>query len=285
MTDFRPDDWQPKPYAVAQRLREAREAAGLQAKELAARLQWDPAKLSKTESGARTAVTPADVRAWAIATGMSDADRDTTIEMLAQYRSAEKSWRDRMRQGRHAVQLEYARLYRDSTQFRIFQLAWVPGILQTPDYARQIFEDLNELDPGTPKNVDADVQTRMARREYLYDLSKRFEIIVSESVLRDLVVDPQVQKAQLARLEAVLDLPNVRFGILPFGRRRHTAAQLGFALYDDLAVVEDYVVDTPYHGEAANRFVRVMDRFWTEAVEGEDARALLRRAAEALPAS
>jgi transcriptional regulator with XRE-family HTH domain len=283
MTDFRPDDWQPKPYAVAKRLRQAREAAGLQAKELAARLTWDPAKLSKTESGARTAVTAADIRAWAEATGMSDTDRDQTIAMLAQYKAAEKSWRDRMRQGRHSVQLEYARLYRDSSHFRIFQLAWVPGILQTPDYARQIFEDLNALDPAVAVDIDADVQKRIARREYLYDLSKTFEIIISESVLRDLIVDPQVQRAQLARLEAVLDLPNVRFGILPFGRRRHTAAQIGFVVYDDLAVIEDYVIDTPYHGEAAGRFVRVMERFWADAVEDEDARALLRAAAAALP--
>ncbi|WP_213004814.1 helix-turn-helix domain-containing protein, partial [Paractinoplanes toevensis] len=280
--DFRADDWQPKPYAVANRLREAREAANLQQKELAALLKWDPAKLSKTESGARTAVTADDVRAWAQATGMSDRDRDTTIGMLAQYKAAEKSWRDRMKTGRQAVQLEYARLYRDSTLFRIFQLAWVPGILQTPDYARQIFEDLNDLDPDTPRNVEADVQTRMARREYLYDLGKHYEIIISESVLRDVIVEPDVMRAQLARLETVTDLPNVRFGILPFGRRRHTAAQIGFAMYDDLAVVEDYVIDTPYHGEAAKRYAKVMDRFWSEAVEGDDAVQLIRAAAAAL---
>lgn len=284
MTDFRPDDWAPKPYAVAERLRAAREAAGLQQRELAEALKWDPAKLSKTESGARTAVTPADVRAWASATNLPDEQRDEILEMLQRYKSAEKSWRDRMRQGRQSVQVEYARLYRDSTRFRIFQLAWVPGILQTPDYARQIFADLNELDPGVSRDLEADVQTRMARREYLYDLSKHFEIIISESVLRDIIVDIEVHRTQLARLELVLDLPNVRFGILPFGRRRHTAAQLGFVLYDDLAVEEDYVIDIPYHGAAAQRFAKVMERFWAEAVEGDDARAMIRRIIEELPA-
>lgn len=282
-TDFRADDWQPKPYAVANRLREAREAAGLQQKDLAALLKWDPAKLSKTESGARTAVTAADVRAWAQATGMPDSVRDETLDMLASYKEHEKSWRERMRQGRQSVQVEYARLYRDSTKFRIFQLAWVPGILQTRDYARQIFEDLNALDPGVSRDIDADVQTRMARREFLYDLHKDYEIILSEAILRDLVVDPDVQRAQLVFLETVMELPNVRFGILPFGRRRHTAAQLGFVLYDDLAVIEDYVIDTPYHGDAAQRFATVMDRFWTEAVEGDEARGLIRSAIEALP--
>ncbi len=283
MTDFRADDWAPKPYAVAERLKSAREAAGLQQKDLAGILKWDPAKLSKTESGARTAVSAADIRAWAVATNLSALERDKILAMLEQYKASEKSWRDRMRHGRQAVQLEYARLYRDSVRFRIFQLAWVPGILQTPDYARQIFAGLNELDPGVSRDLNADVQTRMARREYLYDLGKSFEIIISESVLRDIIVDIDVHRAQMLRLELVLDLPNVRFGILPFGRRRRTAAQLGFVIYDELAVEEDYVIDIPYHGNAAQRFATVMDRFWKESVEGDDARALIRKAIADLP--
>jgi transcriptional regulator with XRE-family HTH domain len=285
MTDFRADDWQPKPYGVANRLREAREATGLQQKQLAETLGWDPAKLSKTESGARTAVTAADVRAWAAATGMSDQSRDEILGLLASYKEREKSWRERMRHGRQSVQLEYARLYRDSTLFRIFQSCWVPGILQTPDYARQIFEDLNDLDPDTPRDIDADVQTRMARRQYLYDLGKKFEVIVWEPVLSNVIVDVPVLRAQLGFLESVIDLPNVRFGVLPLRARIHTAPQSGFVLYDDLGVTEDFVTDNPYHGAEAARFATVMNRFWNEALEGEDARRVIRHAAEQLPLS
>jgi transcriptional regulator with XRE-family HTH domain len=282
MTDFRADDWQPKPYGVADRLREAREAAGMQQKDVAAALKWDPAKLSKTESGARTP-TVADIRAWAEVTGLSDEKRDEALEMLERFRSRERSWRERMRQGRRSVQLEYDRLYRDSTRFRIFQTVWVPGILQTPDYARQIFIDLDELDPDTPRDIDADVQARIRRRDYLYDLQKQFEVIITEAVLRTLIVDPAVMRSQLQRLESVMDLANVRFGILPQGRRIHTAPQTSFVLYDELAVTENFVSDTPYHGEEAHRFSVVMDRFWTEAVEGDAARELIRSAIEDLP--
>lgn len=283
MTDFRADDQQPKPFVVADRLREARERAGLQQKELAAQLKWDPAKLSKTESGARTAVTDADVRAWASATGMSDEDRDETIDLLGRFKANEKSWRERMRHGRRSVQLQYNELYRKSTRFRIFQTVWVPGILQTADYARQIFIDLNELDPDTPRDVDADVQTRVARRDYLYDLSKSFEIILTEAVIRTLLADAPVMRSQLRKLEDALDLPNVRFGIIPQGRRVHTAAQSSFVMYDDLAVVEGFVIDNPYQGAQAERFAAVMERFWADAVEGDAARDLLRQAIADLP--
>ena len=284
MTDYRADDQQPKPFRVADRLREAREAAGLQQKELAAALKWDPAKLSKTESGARTAVTEADVRAWAAATGMSDDDRDETIDLLARFKANEKSWRERMRHGRRSVQVQYNELYRKLTKFRAFQTTWVPGILQTPDYARQIFADLNDLDPDTPIDIEADVQARMARREYLYDSRKQFEFILTESVLRTLLVDPPVMRAQLVRLEDVLDLPNVRLGILPQGRRLHTAPQSSFVLYDDLAIAEGFVIDNPYEGAQAQRFVQVMERFWADAAEGDDARSVIRKAIADLPA-
>lgn len=276
MTEYRADD-KPKPFRVADRLREARLSAGLQAKDLAATLKWDPSKLSKTESGERTAVTPADVRAWAAATGMSSDDLDETLDILARFKANEKSWRERMRTGRRSVQVQYNRLYQDCTRFRIFQTAWMPGILQTADYARQIFAGLNELDPDTPKDVEADVMARMARREYLYDFAKKFEVILTESVLRTLIVDPQVQRAQLVRLEDVLDLPNVRLGILPQGVRLKTAPQSSFVMYDDMAIAEGFVVDDPYHGAQAERFAQVMDRFWEDAVEGSDARDLIRR--------
>lgn len=283
MTDFRADEQQPKPFRVADRLREAREAAGLQQKELAALLGWDPAKLSKTESGARTAVTEADVRAWAQATDMSDEDRDETLDTLARFKANERSWRDRMRNGRRSVQVQYNHLYQTSTRFRIFQTVWVPGILQTPDYARQVFADLNELDPDTPKDIEADVRARMARRDFLYDLSKSFEVILTEAVIRMLLVDPPVMRAQLVRLEDVLDLPNVRLGIIPQGRRVRTAAQSSFVMYDDLAIVEGFVVDNPYQGAQAERFAMVMERFWADAEEGAEARRLLRAAISDLP--
>jgi transcriptional regulator with XRE-family HTH domain len=282
MTDFRADDWQPKPYRVADRLREAREASGLQQKEVAAALKWDPAKLSKTESGARTP-TAADINAWAAVTSMSDESREQALDMLSQFRSSEKSWRERMRQGRRSVQLEYNRLYRDSTRFRILQTCWVPGILQTPDYARQIFEELNEADPDTPRDVEADVQARMERRVYLNDLSKSFEVLITEAVLRDLIVDPPVMRSQMGRLLDVMDLPNVKLGIIPQGRRRRTAVQNSFVMYDELAVSENLVTDIPYHGTEAERCAAAMRRLWSEAVFDDEARDVIRAARQDLP--
>jgi transcriptional regulator with XRE-family HTH domain len=285
MTEIRADDWQPRPYGVADRLREAREAAGMQQKEVAAALKWDPAKLSKTESGARTPNAD-DVRAWAEVTGLSDARRDEIIDALARFRSEQRTWKDKLRQGRRAVQVEYNRLYRDCTRFQMLQIAWVPGILQTPDYARQVFINLNEFEGEPDKDVEGDVTARMQRRDYLNDLSKSFEILIAQSVLTDQIVDPPVLRSQLQRLLDIMDLPNVRFGIIPQqGVRRRIALQVGFAIYDELAVIEDPVTQTPYHGEAAERLSRVVAGLWGEAVEGDQAREMIRAARDGIPRS
>lgn len=282
MTEFRADDWQPKPYGVANRLREAREAAGMQAKDLAAALKWDPAKLSKTETGARTP-TPADVQAWASLTGLNDSARDQILDALSRFRGEQRTWRDRLRKGRQSVQLEYNRLYKDCTVFRMLQIAWIPGILQTPDYARQIFANLNDFEGEPDKDVEADVAARMQRRDHLIDQSKSFEIIISESVLTDEIVDVPVLRAQLQRLLDVMELPNVRLGIVPqHGRRRKTALQVGFVIYDELGVIEDPVGQNAYHGEAAERLGRMMDHLWLEAAEGDEAKEMIRAARNSL---
>lgn len=282
MTDFRADDWQPRPYGVADRLREAREAAGMQQKDVAAALKWDPAKLSKTESGARTP-TPADVQAWAKVTDLSDDTRDAILQSLEQFRIEQRTWRERLRQGRRSEQLQYNQLYETHTRFRMLQIAWVPGILQTKDYARQIFTDLNDFEGAPEKDVEGDVAARWQRREHLSDLSKSFEILIAEAVLTDQLVDAPVLAGQLQRLLDIMDLPNVRFGIVPqHGVRRRTALQVGFAMYDDMAIVETYVTPTSYQGEAAERLARVIDRLWNEAVEGDEAREMIRAARRAL---
>lgn len=281
MTDFRAEDWLTRPNGLAQRLREAREAAGLLAQEVGAKLQWDPAKVSKTENGKRTP-TAADIRAWAQATGLDDAKRDEMLAMLETVKALRSSFKERMRYGRSPLQNEYDRLYQATTRFRIFQTAWVPGILQIPDYARQIFRDLDEL-RDTPRDVEPAVQTRIQRQRFLSDIGKSFEILIQESALRTLVVDPAVMRLQLDRLISVTSLPNVRFGILPELTRIHTVPQSSFVIYDEMAVMESFVGESRYFTEEAALLGRVMDRLWADAVEGGAARDIIRATLMAMP--
>lgn len=283
MTEFRSEDWLAKPDGLAQRIREAREANGMLAKDVGEVLKWDASKVSRTETGKRTP-TKADILAWAAATKLAEGKTAELLAMLEELHSLQRSFRERMRHGRTPLQLEYAKLYADTTRFRIFQVAWIPGILQVPDYARQIFIDLDELSDA-PRDLDAAVQARMSRQQSLYDTGKSFEIIVLESALRLLLADPPVMRMQLDRLLSVIGLPNVRFGIVPIGVRLSTAPQNSFVMYDDMAVVEGFHGETRHFADEADLYAKVMDRLWADAVEGDDARRMIVEVQKSLPAA
>lgn len=88
--------------------------------------------------------------------------------------------------------------------------------------------------------------------------------------------------AQLDRLQTVVGLPNVKFGIIPMGVPLATAPQNSFQMYDDLAIVETFVGETTHQGDDAVAYARVMERLWAQATTGEDARRLILRAVEAI---
>lgn len=282
MSDFRAEDWLAKPHGLAQRLREAREADGLQAKDLGTVLRWDPAKVSRTESGKRTP-TADDIRAWGKATHLGETKTDELLAMLEEFHSLRSSFRERARYGRVPLQAEYSKLYADTAYFRIFQTAAVPGILQVPEYARQVLTDAGSLLDSPRDDVDAAVAERMRRQQALYDMGKRFEVILLESVLELLLCDPPVMRLQLDRLYSATGLPNVRVGIIPLRVRLSTAPQNSFVLYDDMVVVETFIGETRHFSEEAAQYAKVMEMLWSEAVEGDEARALITAAAKAVP--
>ncbi|MFE9694613.1 Scr1 family TA system antitoxin-like transcriptional regulator [Micromonospora sp. NPDC005806] len=101
-------------------------------------------------------------------------------------------------------------------------------------------------------------------------------------MLRWLLTSPEVMRGQLDRLQTVVGVPNIRFGILPLGVPLATTPQNSFQMYDDVAIVETFVGETTYRDDEAASYTRAIERLWQEAVTGEDARRLIVRAAQEL---
>jgi len=188
-----------------------------------------------------------------------------------------------MRRGQEPVQSGYIQLAAASSVIRHFETAYVPGLLQTADYARSVLTEMVDLHNLEVTDVDAAVTARLQRQQLLYDSGKRFEFLLTEPVLRWLVCPPHVMRGQLDRLQTVVGQPNIRFGILPLGVELSTTPQNSFQLYDDLATVETFLGETTHHGAEAALYARMLDRLWTDAVTGEFARRLLIEAVDKLP--
>ncbi|MEU4332988.1 Scr1 family TA system antitoxin-like transcriptional regulator, partial [Nonomuraea dietziae] len=128
---------QPAREALGRRLRELRTDAGLNGKEFAERLGWIATKVSKIEHGKQTP-TEDDVRAWADATA---APADQAKLLLAQVRHLNEEyaeWRRQLRIGLSARQAKFGEVEASSELVRNFEPAVIPGLLQTPAYARHI---------------------------------------------------------------------------------------------------------------------------------------------------
>lgn len=266
-----------RPGGVADLLRQLRQQAGLSGKTLAAVAGWQPSKVSRVELG-RQRPTAADIEVWSRACGADPDHTASLLALLTDLESLHREWKQRMRRGQSPVQADYNQIVAASSTIRHFEVAYVPGLLQTADYARRVLAEMVDLHGLPVADVDEAVATRMRRQQLLYDAGKTFEFILAESVLRWMLCPPGVMAAQLDRLQTAMTLPNVRFGIIPFGVQIPVTPQNAFQLYDDIAIIETFVGETVYRGPEADAYARVMERLWAQTVTGAQARRLIVRA-------
>lgn len=276
------EDWQEQQAQIGDRLRDLRQTAGLTGQALAAKFGWQQSKVSRLENS-RQLPTAADIRQWVIGCNGKPANADEMIAVLDSIQAGHRDWKRQMRRGPAAVQASYNQLVTDSAVVRHFETAYVPGLLQTAGYAHAVLAEASRLAEVADPDVDAAVMTRMQRQQMLYDPAKQFQFLLCEAVLRWVICPPAVMRAQLDRLQSVIGLPNVRFGVLPFGVQLTTTPQNSFQLYDDVAVAETFVGEWTYTAEDSATYARILDQMWLEAMEGTAARQLILAAMEALP--
>ncbi|MFI6428453.1 helix-turn-helix domain-containing protein [Promicromonospora sp. NPDC050880] len=266
--------------AIGRRLRALREGAELEGKDLAARLGWSASKVSRLEL-ARQGISPADIAAWVAATQGTPDERAQLLGLLDQAREEEHTLRRRARHGQAAIQAGYNTLIERASLIRLFQTAVVPGLLQTPEYARVILTAAQRQLQLSVEDIDAAVATRMERQKYLYS-GRRFELLIAEPVLRWGIVPPAVMRDQIDRLHGAIGLANVRLGILPLGAPLELVPLHTFAMYDDLVCVETFGREHRYTGSEAETYAAAFDTLWSSAATGHEARRLLVRLADAL---
>jgi transcriptional regulator with XRE-family HTH domain len=276
-------EWLTQPEGLATRLRALRAQAGLSGKELAGANGWQQSKVSRIEHGdQKTSV--ADIEAWARTCG---ADAETVRELLAMRTEAQvwnATFRSRMASGQAPVQRSYTDLARSSGLIRHYETTFIPGPLQVPEYAHHVLTAMKTLHE-TIDDVDAAVEERMQRAQMLYDPGKRWEFLLAEPVLRWLLCPPAVMRTQLDRLQTVIGLERIRFGIIPMGVELAVAPQNTVEIYtngETIAVAETFIGETWFRDDEALAYGRAMDMLWDEAAEGDRARELITSAASML---
>ncbi|MCE7001637.1 helix-turn-helix transcriptional regulator [Kibdelosporangium philippinense] len=263
--------------AFGNKLREIRESAGLNGTDLANVLGWQQSKVSKIERGRQTA-SDSDVVAWLGATNTPESLLEQMRTELRDLQVAQLTWRRQIREGHLERQQQGVRDAQSATTIRAVDIMAVPGLLQTPDYARAIFRTQADLLGVPDDDIEDAVAARMARQQVLYDRSKHIEILLAEAALSHPVCTFEELAGQVDRLVSSIGLAHVRIGILPMRRPIPHLLPHGFWIMDDEVHFEsvsgEHRITDP---DEIALYNKLTDRLWTAAVEGDQARALLLR--------
>ncbi|MGW7520849.1 helix-turn-helix domain-containing protein [Streptomyces sp. NPDC054796] len=96
----------------------------------------------------------------------------------------------------------------------------VPGLLQTPEYARALFE--GQCPPLGDEEVEHNVDARISRQKILARTPLvDFSFVIGEAALRNPVSSPHVMSAQLQQLLTHAQLRNVEVQIMPIAHGVH----------------------------------------------------------------
>ncbi|KNB51511.1 helix-turn-helix domain-containing protein [Streptomyces caatingaensis] len=229
-------DFQQGRAVLGARLRELRTEAGLTGRALAHACGWPHSKVSKLENGRQTA-TGADLRAWATAVGRES----VTEELLGRLRGLEtqyRSWRRQLAGGHRPVQEGAALEERRTRSIRGFEAGIIPGLFQTPEYARSVLSRYAEL-RGVAEDVEEGVRARLARQDVLNDRGRSFRFVVWEGALRARLCSPEQMRDQLCYLTRFLRSETVSLGIIPFEADVRLAPDVGFWIHDERLVVTE----------------------------------------------
>ncbi|MFJ5680790.1 helix-turn-helix domain-containing protein [Streptomyces sp. NPDC093097] len=270
-------DFQTARVSLGARLRELRTEAGLNGKEMAGRLRWQPSKISRLENGKQTP-SRTDLEAWAAAAGQPEA----TAELQGRLQGLEtqyRTWRRQLANG-HRSRQELAVAETARTQMiRGVEVARIPGLFQTADYARHLFT-ANAVFRNTPRDTESAVRARMQRQGALYEAGRSFRFVVWEAALYAQVCPPEVMAAQLDRLCGLIGMDTVELGIVPFTAPLQRTPAHGFWIYDERLVTVETINAELWLDDADS--ISLYTRAWTwlheSAVHGHPAQRLIARA-------
>jgi hypothetical protein len=170
-----------------------------------------------------------------------------------------------------------------------FSVIVVPGLLQTRDYMRELFE----LGPQqTQREVNNAVAVRSIRQRRLTDDDRPLHLraVVDEAALYRRIGGPKVMREQLKYLVSMTSLPTVELQVIPLSVGTHHALDGAFILLDfpDPEDPELLYVEYPtgsVHIEDLRKVREaklVFDQLVTDALSPDDSAALIERVATEL---
>ncbi|MFC9970110.1 helix-turn-helix domain-containing protein [Spirillospora sp. NPDC127200] len=264
---------------LARELRSLREELGLTLQEVADRLDWSRATVSRLETG-QTRPKPDDIAGLLDLYGVPSPDRDALIRLARE--AGQRGWWTAYAD---VFAGSYAALEDEASRIRTWDPQLVHGLLQTEDYARAVIT-VGRMLP-TSYEIERRITARKIRQQVLErPTAPHFQMIIDEAVLHRQIGGPGVMRTQLAALVEAAARPNVTVQVVPYSAREHAGLDGRFTILSftnpadpDIAYVEGtmgdvYLESTKEIAKHGDRF----DRIEAAALPPEDSAQLISEA-------
>ncbi len=227
-------------------LRTARLNKELTQEQVAKAMEWSLSKMNRIEK-AKSSISINDLKALLSLYGIADEERIEDLLDLARAvgraRTArQSSWWKSYSAVAPTELLEL--IDYESAAFAIsqFETIFVPGILQTEEYASAILQVFYD-EKSAAERVAALVDLRTRRRDLLIgDNAPKFSFVLDESVIHRLVGGSATASQQLRHLISMSDLPNVSIQIVPFTAGIHPGMKGPFELIQVADMPDENIV-------------------------------------------
>jgi hypothetical protein len=265
---------------LARQLRMLREEAGLTLEQAAPKLDFSVSKLSRIEN-AQVLIDVHWVRGML---DLYDVGGDRWTELIELAREAQRpGWWRAYGLGNNS----YIAFETEASRLQEFTASYVPGILQTADYARALM--LAVPLRRTAEQLENEVAARMYRQHRLSSVENPLELIavIDESALHRPVGGSVVIREQLSHVAVLAELDTVTVHVLPNAVGAHAALSSGFNILNfgdlgepDMAYVEHTLgaLSLDKDGDVA-RARLTFDRLLSDALDPAESLELVRQLA------
>ncbi|MGW1544398.1 helix-turn-helix domain-containing protein [Streptomyces sp. NPDC002309] len=213
---------------LGRRLLDLRERAGLKREEAARVLRVAPATVRRMETAEVSLKIPY-LQLLLKAYGVPDDEADAFVQLAEE--ANKPGWWQRFHDILPGWFSMYVSLEGAASLIRNYEPHFVPGLLQTEDYARAVMRS-GAVGQTQPDDIERHVALRMQRQDLLTRRdAPRMWAVLDETVLRRTVGGPDVMRAQIERLLDAARLPNVTLQVAPFATGPHPGTYGPFVLF------------------------------------------------------
>ncbi|TQS30253.1 helix-turn-helix transcriptional regulator [Microbispora sp. KK1-11] len=267
---------------LGSQLRKLRESKGISRDQAGQCIRASESKISRMELG-RVGFKERDVVDLLALYGVEDEEtRDVVMNLVE--RANEPGWWHRFNDLLPSWFQAYVGLEEAAERIRTYEVQFVPGLLQTKEYARAVI--MAGAVGAAPEEIARRVDLRLERQRILDgENSPKFWAVIDEAALRRPIGGVEVMRGQIQHLIDLMNQPNVTIQVIPFSYGGHAAEGGAFSILrfsdpdlPDIVYVEQ-LASALYldKREEVDRYSEVMERLCAVSTTPTETVDLLRQ--------